>query len=64
MKPHPPFYVCESCGLSVHKLEVEKAYRRARSEMQAARGKSDEERADEKRKKRREYLDWFMNRRS
>lgn len=58
-KWQPPFYVCTVCGLSLRRREYERMTDRQKKALYEAQiDKFEEE--DKKRKRNREYLDWFL----
>ncbi|MHA2244940.1 MAG: hypothetical protein ACXADY_08210 [Candidatus Hodarchaeales archaeon] len=56
-KWNPPFYVCSVCGLALRRAEYERmVYKQKETLWEAQR----EEDIDKKRKKNRDYLDWYL----
>ena len=54
-----PFYVCTVCGLALRRREYERMHDNQKSVLYKAQI-DDHESGDKKRRKEREYLDWFL----
>ncbi len=60
MKWRPPFYVCQECGLSFRRGEVERMRKKIKDEFRQAIGESDQEKERKERKKKSDYYKWLM----
>ena len=58
-KWNSPFYVCTVCGLALRRREYERMHDKQKAALYNAQITETEE-SDKKRRKEKEYLDWFL----
>ncbi len=58
-KWNPPFYVCSVCGLALRRQEYERMVDKQKEALWEAQEEQNEG-TDKKRKRNREYLDWYL----
>ena len=58
-KWEPPFYVCSVCGLALRRQEYQRLVDKQKETLREAQVEQSES-YDKKRKKNREYLDWYL----
>ncbi len=58
-KWNPPFYVCSVCGLALRRQEYERMVDKQKEALWEAQEEQSEG-TDKKRKRNREYLDWYL----
>ncbi len=57
-KWNPPFYVCSVCGLALRRQEYERLVDKQKEALWEAQQQSEE--MDKKRKRNKDYLDWYL----
>ncbi|MHA1226439.1 MAG: hypothetical protein ACTSR2_05665 [Candidatus Hodarchaeales archaeon] len=55
-----PYYVCTACGLTLSRVEYERAHFRQKSALWEAQLSDENDEMEKKRKRHREYEDWFI----
>jgi hypothetical protein len=55
-----PFYVCTVCGLALRRREYESMHHRQKTALWEAQQVDEENEYEKKRKKHKEYEDWFL----
>ena len=61
MKRKAPFYVCPACGLSVKPEDLQVAFDRSRKEVENVRGSREDDEYDKKKKRQKDYLNWWTS---
>ncbi|MFX1515843.1 MAG: hypothetical protein ACFFC6_05995 [Promethearchaeota archaeon] len=59
-KWNPPFYVCSVCGLALRRQEYERMVQQQKEALLEAQYEEGLGEQDKKRKRNREYLDWYL----